>query len=70
MAKRTKKVGIVEKYGTRFGATLRKIVKKFEISQHATYDTPFCGKKTINKTASGIWKCKKTKKRLLVVLIN
>jgi large subunit ribosomal protein L37Ae len=28
-------VGIVGKYGTRFGASLRKIVKKIEISQHA-----------------------------------
>ena len=33
--RRTKKVGIVGKYGTRFGASLRKIVKKIEISQHA-----------------------------------
>lgn len=35
MAKRTKKVGIVSKYGTRYGASLRKMVKKIEISQHA-----------------------------------
>ena len=34
MAKRTKKVGIVGKYGTRYGASLRKIVKKMEVSQH------------------------------------
>ena len=44
MAKRTKKVGIVGKYGTRYGSSLRKIIKKFEISQHATYVSPFCGK--------------------------
>ncbi|PIO57576.1 ribosomal L37ae protein, partial [Teladorsagia circumcincta] len=30
MAKRTKKVGIVGKYGTRYGASLRKMVKKME----------------------------------------
>ncbi|KAB0381648.1 hypothetical protein FD755_003565 [Muntiacus reevesi] len=33
MAKRTKKVGIVGKYGTHYGASLRKMVKKTEISQ-------------------------------------
>ncbi|KAK7808302.1 hypothetical protein U0070_013984 [Myodes glareolus] len=44
MAKRTKKVGIVRKYGTRYGASLRKMVKKIEISQHAKYTCSFCGK--------------------------
>uniref|UniRef100_A0A8C3SW83 60S ribosomal protein L37a n=1 Tax=Chelydra serpentina TaxID=8475 RepID=A0A8C3SW83_CHESE len=39
---RTKKVGIVGKYGTRYGASLRKMVKKIEISQHAKYTCSFC----------------------------
>ena len=43
-AKRTKKVGITGKYGTRYGASLRKTVKKMEISQHSKYTCPFCGK--------------------------
>ena len=64
MAKRTKKVGIVGKYGTRYGATLRKVMKKFEISQHATYVSPFCGKNTVKRTACGIWKCSKTNKKI------
>ena len=44
MAKRTKKVGILGKYGTRYGMAQRKTIKKFEITQRATYGCPFCGK--------------------------
>ena len=44
MAKRTKKVGICGKFGTRYGASLRKVVKKFEITQRAKYVSPFSGK--------------------------
>jgi large subunit ribosomal protein L37Ae len=44
MGKRTKKVGICGKYGTRYGASLRKMIKKIEISQHSRYICPFCGK--------------------------
>merc|ERR1712216_778558 len=64
MAKRTKKVGTCGKYGTRYGATLRKVVKKFEISQHATYVSPFCGKNSVRRQAVGIWKCRKTGKKI------
>lgn len=46
-AKRTKKVGIVGKYGTRYGASLRKMVKKIEITQHSKYTCSFCGKVSI-----------------------
>ncbi len=43
-AKRTKKVGVVGKYGVRYGASLRKQVKKMEITQHSKYTCTFCGK--------------------------
>nr|VZI02779.1 unnamed protein product [Spirometra erinaceieuropaei]VZI38888.1 unnamed protein product [Spirometra erinaceieuropaei] len=62
MAKRTKKVGIVGKYGTRYGASLRKTVKKIEISQHATYTCNFCGKEALRRQAAGIWSCKGCRK--------
>ncbi|CAH1420680.1 unnamed protein product [Lactuca virosa] len=42
LAKRTKKAGIVGKYGTRYGASFRKI-KKMEVSQHSKYLCEFCG---------------------------
>merc|ERR1712156_213231 len=57
MAKRTKKVGVVGKYGTRYGASLRKTVKKMEITQHSKYVCTFCGKENMKRTAVGIWYC-------------
>ena len=50
MAKRTKKVGICGKFGTRYGASLRKVVKKFEITQRAKYVSPFSGKVSLRST--------------------
>lgn len=32
------------KYGTRYGASLRKQIKKIEVSQHSRYFCSFCGK--------------------------
>lgn len=58
MARRTYKVGITRKYGTRYGASLRKIIKKFEVQQHAVYLCPFCGKNSVRRLAVGIWSCK------------
>merc|ERR1712156_532894 len=62
MAKRTKKVGIVGKYGTRYGASLRKMAKKIEVSQHAKYTCKFCGKDNMKRSVVGIWKCKSCRK--------
>ncbi|ODO10918.1 60S ribosomal protein L43 [Cryptococcus amylolentus CBS 6273] len=56
--KRTKKVGVTGKYGTRYGASLRKTVKKMEITQHARYSCPNCGKVAVKRTNVGIWNCK------------
>lgn len=79
MTKRTKKVGVTGKYGTRsaisleillalllnkfrYGASLRKQVKKMEISQHARYTCTFCGKVAVKREAVGIWNCRSCKK--------
>jgi len=48
-SKRTKKVGIVGKYGTRYGASLRKQIKKIEVSQHSKYFCTFCGKVCVSQ---------------------
>ncbi|KAF9512674.1 hypothetical protein BS47DRAFT_1318116 [Hydnum rufescens UP504] len=62
MSKRTKKVGVTGKYGTRYGASLRKQVKKMEITQHARYTCTFCGKDSVKRTNVGIWECRACQK--------
>ncbi len=52
------------KYGTRYGASLRKQVKKMEITQHATYTCTFCGKDSVKRSAVGIWKCRGCRKTM------
>merc|ERR1711946_55888 len=64
MTKRTQKVGITGKYATRYGASLRKTVKKMEVSQHATYTCPFCGKDALKRKVVGVWHCKGCRKTI------
>ncbi|CAD7681851.1 unnamed protein product [Nyctereutes procyonoides] len=55
MAKRTKKFGIIGKYETHYGASLRKKVKNIEISQHINSSfVSFCGS-CMKTVASGTW---------------
>ena len=58
MTKHTRKVGPVGKYGTRYCSSVRKNLKKIEISQHTSYECNFCGKKKIKRKSIGIWFCK------------
>ncbi|CEJ89357.1 Putative 60S ribosomal protein L43 [[Torrubiella] hemipterigena] len=64
MTKRTKKVGVTGKYGVRYGASLRKQVKKMEITQHAKYTCTFCGKVTVRRQSTGIWNCRSCKRTM------
>ncbi|CDU16263.1 60S ribosomal protein L37a [Plasmodium yoelii 17X] len=63
MSRRTKKVGLTGKYGTRYGSSLRKQIKKIELMQHAKYLCSFCGKTATKRTCVGIWECKKCKRK-------
>ncbi|ERT02009.1 uncharacterized protein SPSK_05565 [Sporothrix schenckii 1099-18] len=48
----------------RYGASLRKQIKKAEITQHAKYTCTFCAKNTVKRTNVGIWQCKACKKTI------
>ncbi|CAG5134026.1 unnamed protein product, partial [Candidula unifasciata] len=51
--KRTKKVGIVGKYGTKYGAYLRKTVKKMEVTQHRSHEKKSWKCNRCSKTVAG-----------------
>src|SRR4051794_24824927 len=64
MERRTVKVGVTGKFGTRYGAKLRKQVKAIEILQKTKYTCPFCGKNSIKRFAVGIWRCKACRRNI------
>lgn len=44
-----------KKFGARYGTRLRKRVS--EVERKKTKECPKCGKRKLNRVASGIWKC-------------
>ncbi len=64
MERRTVKVGITGKYGTRYGAKLRKQVKAIDILQRTKYVCTFCGKNSIRRSAVGIWRCRACRRNI------
>ncbi|CAL5990620.1 Ribosomal_protein L37a [Hexamita inflata] len=64
MARRTQKVGITGKYGTRYGRAARKQLLTIEVQQRANYTCPFCAKDKVTRDACGIWNCASCKKQM------
>ncbi len=54
---RTKKVKSTGRFGTRYGSTIRKRVRRVEERSKATYKCPSCLKMALKREGLGIWKC-------------
>ena len=54
---RTKKVGSTGRFGTRYGATIRKRVRKIDSSLKITHECPSCNSIKIKRVSIGIWQC-------------
>ncbi len=59
MAKRTKKVGPVGRFGSRYGVRARTRVRNVELTQKAKHVCPSCGHKKVKRISTSIWQCKK-----------
>lgn len=56
---RTKKVGTAGRFGTRYGAKLRKKVSEIEEKQRKKYECPKCHSVQVKRASAGIWHCRK-----------
>jgi len=45
--------------GVRYGRTIRNKLEKIERKQKTLYTCPDCNKKSVKRTAVGIWECTK-----------
>jgi large subunit ribosomal protein L37Ae len=58
MSKRTKKVGLTGKFGTRYGVVIRKNILLTEMKRKAAYECINCHHTNVRRIASGIWHCR------------
>jgi large subunit ribosomal protein L37Ae len=56
---RTKKAGPAGRFGSRYGATVRKRVMEIETEEKALHKCPNCETLALKRVAVGIWECKK-----------
>ncbi len=54
---RTKKVGTTGRFGTRYGATTRKRVRKVEQTLKIKHMCPSCDTPKVKRVSIGIWEC-------------
>lgn len=54
---RTKKVGSTGRLGTRYGATVRKRVRKIEKVLKSKHNCPSCDSQKVRRVSIGIWEC-------------
>ncbi len=59
MARRTKKVHSTGRFGVRYGARLRKDVRRIEATSKGLHRCPRCRLVAVKRKSVGIWECRK-----------
>ncbi len=59
MGRKTKKVGSTGRFGSRYGAKLRRRVLDIEKRRSEPHRCPACATRALAREAVGLWKCKK-----------
>ncbi len=58
MARRTRKVGVVGRYGPRYGVRIRRRVQEIDEGARRKYVCPNCQAVAVKRRASGVWACR------------
>jgi len=59
MARRTKKVSSVGRFGPRYGVKIRRRILEVETVRKAAHPCPRCQAINVRRVGSGIWRCRK-----------
>ncbi len=57
MARRTRQVGIVGRYGPRYGVRIRRRVQEIDEGLRARHVCPNCQAPAVRRRSSGVWQC-------------
>ncbi len=58
MARRTRQVGVVGRYGPRYGVRIRRRVQEIEETRRGTHVCPKCQAPKVQRRSSGVWQCR------------
>ena len=58
MARRTRQVGAVGRYGPRYGVRIRRRVQEIDETLHAKHVCPKCQAPAVRRRSSGVWQCR------------
>lgn len=59
MARRTRKSGIVARFGPRYGVRIRRRVQEIEEGLRARHVCPKCQAPSVRRRSSGVWACRR-----------
>lgn len=59
MARRTRKAGIVGRFGPRYGVRIRRRVQEIEEGLRARHTCPRCQAVSVHRKSTGVWECRR-----------
>lgn len=58
MARRTRQVGVVGRFGPRYGVRIRRRVQEIDETRRSAHVCPNCQAQAVRRRSSGVWQCR------------